>query len=199
MQSLPPHPNICSFIIANLKQDNLYICYEYMPGGSLSQLIQSGSIYDAISIALQVATGMSFLHSHHVLHRDLKSTNVMLDGNGVAKICDFGVSRYEASDMTAETGTYRWMAPEVIRHEKYSMAADVYSFGILLWELIARELPFAGMTPVQAAFSVAKNHLRPLIPDHASPRLRALISRCWHKDASARPTFNEIVELLSVL
>ena len=198
MQSLPPHPNICSFLWANLQQENIYICYEYLSGGSLADLIHSRELsVDEISdVLLQVATGMSFLHSHHVLHRDLKSTNVMLDGNGVAKICDFGVSRYEASDMTAETGTYRWMAPEVIRHEKYSMAADVYSFAILAWELLARDLPFAGMTPVQAAFSVVRANLRPDIPPHTPPEMRSLLVACWDDVPEKRPSFAEIVRAL---
>lgn len=160
---------------------------------------------------------MAYLHRHGIMHRDLKSSNIVMSGSltevrteakgskshmllweGYAKVTDFGLSCVADSsgEMTAETGTYRWMAPEIIRHENYSFPADVYSFGILLWELIARDHPYAGLTPIQAAFSVAKHDLRPIIPGGVHPRLKALMTRCWHPAPSARPSFDDIVKLL---
>ncbi|PAL61235.1 hypothetical protein CEJ83_21250, partial [Acinetobacter baumannii] len=84
--------------------------------------------------------------------------------------------------MTAETGTYRWMAPEVIEHKPYDYKADVFSFGIALWELLTGELPYAGLTPLQAAVGVVQKSLRPTIPKHAYPRLAELLERCWQHD-----------------
>lgn len=97
---------------------------------------------------------MNYLHLCSIMHRDLKSGNVLLDTHGTVKISDFGLSCVleigkSSSDLTAETGTYRWMAPEVIRHEPYSTKADVYSFGVVLWEMITKDQPFRGMTPIQ--------------------------------------------------
>lgn len=130
-----------------------------------------------------------------------QSANVLLDGSGHCKVSDFGLSCRLQMDrnLTAETGTYRWMAPEVIRHETYSTPADVYSFGILLWELLVRDQPYAGMTPIQAAFGVAKDHLRPKLVSTLPARTRALMQRCWHPMPSMRPPFQEITELLPQL
>jgi serine/threonine protein kinase len=98
---------------------------------------------------------MNYLHLCSIMHRDLKSGNVLIDSHGTAKISDFGLSCVldmgSSRDLTAETGTYRWMAPEVIRHEPYSNKADVYSFGVVLWELLSRDQPFRGLTPIQGA------------------------------------------------
>ena len=92
-----------------------------------------------------------------MLHRDLKGANVLLTGSGDVKVTDFGLAAPAPDDtkaggwLTAETGTYRWMAPEVTRHEGYTKSADVFSYGMLLFELISHEVPFADRPPLQAA------------------------------------------------
>ncbi|KOM45268.1 hypothetical protein LR48_Vigan06g057400 [Vigna angularis] len=98
--------------------------------------------------------------------------------------------------MTAETGTYRWMAPEVIEHKPYDQKADVFSFGIALWELLTGELPYSCLTPLQAAVGVVQKGLRPTIPKTTHPRLSELLQRCWQQDPTLRPDFSEIIEIL---
>ena len=103
----------------------------------MSLLSDASRYYEYLPIALDIANGMAYLHSQAILHRDLKPSNVLLTNNKRAKISDFGMSvAITGQELTAETGTYRWMAPEVIKHESYSSNADVYSFGIVLWQLI---------------------------------------------------------------
>merc|ERR1719224_335810 len=116
---------------------------------------------DLVMSLQQVATGMEYLHSLDVLHRDLKSANILRtdDGNRLA-IADFGLARYQETSgkkMTAETGSYRWMAPEGIRHEMYDWRCDGYSFAVLAWEMLTYRVPFEHMMPVEAAFAVAKD------------------------------------------
>nr|GME09893.1 serine/threonine-protein kinase STY17-like [Ipomoea batatas] len=98
--------------------------------------------------------------------------------------------------MTSETGTYRWMAPEVIEHKPYNHKVDVFSFGIVLWELLTGEIPYVFLTPLQAAIGVVQQGLRPNIPKHTHPKLAELLENCWHQDPTKRPEFSEILEIL---
>uniref|UniRef100_A0A0A9D311 Protein kinase domain-containing protein n=1 Tax=Arundo donax TaxID=35708 RepID=A0A0A9D311_ARUDO len=94
--------------------------------------------------------------------------------------------------MTAETGTYRWMAPEIINHKPYDHKADVFSFVIVLWELATSKVPYDNMTPLQAALGVRQG-LRLEIPASVHPRLSKLIQQCWHEDPDVRPNFADII------
>jgi serine/threonine protein kinase len=134
------------------------LSYEYCPKGSLTTLLTESESYDFLTIAQDISNGMAYLHSMNIIHRDLKPDNIFITQDYRAKVADFGLSITDTGgqDLTGETGTYRWMAPEVIRHEKYSVASDTYSFGILLWQLVTRNpRPFDSMQPVQTAFAVA--------------------------------------------
>ncbi|MBA0832339.1 hypothetical protein Goarm_016738, partial [Gossypium armourianum] len=176
-----------------------------------SEFMARGSIYDylhkqrgvfklpsLLKVALDVSKGMNYLHQNNIIHRDLKTANLLMDENQVVKVADFGVARVQSQSgvMTAETGTYRWMAPEVIEHKPYDHKADVFSFGISLWELLTGELPYGLLTPLQAAVAVVQKSLRPTIPKHTHPRLRELLERCWLQDPSQRPNFSEIIDIL---
>lgn len=163
----------------------------------MSLLNDSNRYYEYLPIALDVAKGMAYLHSRNVIHRDLKPSNILLTRDHRAKIADFGMSvANTGQELTAETGTYRYMAPEVIRHESYSSNADVYSFGVCLWQLVTREVPFASMTPIQAAYSVAEGR-RPVIPESTPNRLKEIITACWDQDAGRRPSFTYIAMALA--
>ena len=92
------------------------------------------------------------------------------------------------------SGTYRWMAPEVIRHESYSEKADVYSFAIVLWQLVTRDDPLADLSALQAAAAVALERIRPSWPHGTPPALMELVQACWHEDPDQRPSFDEICQ-----
>jgi hypothetical protein len=192
------HPNICDLVGIAADSECFCLAYEFCEGGSLLSLLSDMSrYYEYLPIALDIANGMAYLHSRNVIHRDLKPSNILLTRDHRAKIADFGMSVANAGqELTAETGTYRYMAPEVIRHESYSSNADVYSFGICLWQLITRQVPFATLSPIQAAYAVAEGH-RPPIPSATPRRLQEIIVACWDQDSCKRPSFTYIAMALA--
>ncbi|KAL3730924.1 hypothetical protein ACJRO7_027875 [Eucalyptus globulus] len=196
------HKNVVQFIGACTKSPNLYIVTEFMSGGSVYDYLhkQKGvfKLPMLLKVAIDVAKGMHYLHQNNIIHRDLKAANLLMDENEVFKVADFGVARVKAQSgvMTAETGTYRWMAPEVIEHRPYDHKADVFSFGIVLWELLTGKLPYEYLTPLQAAVGVVQKGLRPTIPKHTHPKLGELLQSCWQGNAKMRPDFVDIITIL---
>ncbi|CAI5514424.1 unnamed protein product [Closterium sp. Naga37s-1] len=161
-------------------RQRICIVTKFMEGGTLNDLLRrrqgkSLPLNDAVNVARDVAQAMAFLHKNGMIHRDVKSANILLDKEGHAVVGDFGVARLkgERGEMTKEVGTYRWMAPE--------------AFG---------GVPFADYSPLQAAVAVALNGARPTIPASLPESLRSLIERCWHKSPKERPEFSEILSEL---
>lgn len=199
------HKNVVQFIGACTRPPNLCIVTEFMTRGSIYTFLhkQRGAfkLPTLLKVAIDVSKGMSYLHQNNIIHRDLKTANLLMDEHGVVKVGDFGVARVQAQTgvMTAETGTYRWMAPEVIEHKPYDHKADVFSFGIVLWELLTGEIPYAYLTPLQAAIGVVQQCLRPTIPKSTHPKLAELLEKCWQQDPTQRPDFSEILDILKQL
>ncbi|KAL5212264.1 hypothetical protein ABZP36_023111 [Zizania latifolia] len=197
------HPNIVRFIGACRKSIVWCIITEYAKGGSVRQFLarrqnKSVPLRLAVKQALDIARGMAYVHALGFIHRDLKSDNLLIAADKSIKIADFGVARIEVKTegMTPETGTYRWMAPEMIQHRPYDHKVDVYSFGIVLWELITGMLPFTNMTAVQAAFAVVNKGARPVIPQDCLPALSHIMTLCWDANPEVRPAFTDIVYML---
>jgi len=110
-----------------------------------------------ISISLDIARGMAYIHSQGVVHRDVKPDNIIFDEEFSAKIVDFGITCEEehCDPLANDTGTFRWMAPEMMKHNKaYGRKVDVYSFGLILWEMFSGTIPYEELNPFQAAFAV---------------------------------------------
>ncbi|KAJ8751749.1 hypothetical protein K2173_025929 [Erythroxylum novogranatense] len=197
------HPNIVQFIAACKKPPVYCIITEYMSQGTLRMYLNKKEPYSlstqtVLRLALDISRGMEYLHSQGVIHRDLKSNNLLLNEEMRIEVADFGTSCLETQcrESKGNMGTYRWMAPEMIKEKAYTRKVDVYSFGIVMWELTTALLPFQGMTPVQAAFAVAEKNERPPLPASCQPALANLIKRCWAANPSKRPDFSSIVSAL---
>ncbi|XP_027365528.1 serine/threonine-protein kinase STY46-like isoform X2 [Abrus precatorius] len=199
------HKNVVQFIGACTKPPRLCIVTEFMSGGSVYDYLHKQKGFfkfpTLLKVAVDVSKGMNYLHQHNIIHRDLKAANLLMDENGTVKVADFGVARVKAQSgvMTAETGTYRWMAPEVIEHKPYDHKADVFSFAVVLWELLTGKLPYEYLTPLQAAIGVVQKGLRPTIPKNTHPKFVELLERSWQQDPTLRPDFSEIIEILQQL
>ncbi|KAG6747049.1 hypothetical protein POTOM_049425 [Populus tomentosa] len=180
------HPNIITFVAACKKPPVFCIITEYLAGGSLRKFLHQQEPHSVplnlvLKLALDIAHGMQYLHSQGILHRDLKSENLLLGEDMSVKVADFGISCLESQCGSSKgfTGTYRWMAPEMIKEKHHTKKVDVYSFGIVLWELLTALIPFDNMTPEQAAFAVCQK-LDISIPQPCSNGNVPLLLRGYH-------------------
>jgi mitogen-activated protein kinase kinase kinase 9 len=198
------HPNILLYIGGNISGNQHFLVTEYCENGNLFEFLHGRDAADLvdmkrIKLALQIAQGINYLHSFKppILHRDLKSLNILLDKNYVAKIADFGWARLRNEHMTKQRGTFQWMAPEVISKENYTEKADVYSFGIILWEFWSKDPPYKGIKAKDVAKKILTNKdFRPVIPDEVPEEIAELMECCWDNDPQKRPTFIEIINFL---
>ncbi|KAM7265318.1 hypothetical protein ACFE04_003001 [Oxalis oulophora] len=197
------HSNVIKFVAACKNPPVYCVITEYLSEGSLRGYLHKLEekyipLPKLIATALDIARGMEYIHSQGVIHRDLKPENVLIDHDFHLKIADFGIACEEAycDAMHEDSGTYRWMAPEMIKHKPYGKKVDVYSFGLILWEMIAGTIPYEEMNPIQAAFAVVNKNLRPVIPGDCPPCMRALIEQCWSLQPDKRPDFWQVVKVL---
>ncbi|KAF9667544.1 hypothetical protein SADUNF_Sadunf15G0034200 [Salix dunnii] len=202
------HPNVVLFMGAVTRAPNLSIVTEFLPRGSLYRLLhRPNNQLDErrrLRMAFDAARGMNYLHNctPMIVHRDLKSPNLLVDKNWVVKVCDFGLSRMKHSTFLSSrstAGTAEWMAPEVLRNEPSDEKCDVYSFGVILWELSTLQQPWGGMNPMQVVGAVGFQHRRLNIPNDMDPAIADIIRNCWQTDPKLRPTFAEIMAALKPL
>mmetsp|Transcript_30583 Transcript_30583/g.69837 ORF Transcript_30583/g.69837 Transcript_30583/m.69837 type:complete len:723 (+) Transcript_30583:339-2507(+) len=203
------HTNIVRFMgaIYNPSPLTYGLILEYCNGGDLMLAMNEmtpPNFY--MTVAVGVASGLFYLHKMEYLHRDIKPSNVLLSGDlssgsFVAKLTDFGLAAKlnpasSEEELTAETGTYRYMSPEVIRHENYSYAADVFSYAMLIWELLTREKPFKSLSQIEAASLVGLEKKRPPFPEGTPSDLKGFIECCWSDKPADRPAVSHILSRL---
>lgn len=203
--SVLSHKNIIQFYGAILEPPNYGIVTEYASGGSLYEYLSSVESEEmdmgqVMTWAMDIAKGMHYLHSEapvKVIHRDLKSRNVVLTADKVLKICDFGASKFLShTTHMSLVGTFPWMAPEVIQSLPVSETCDTYSYGVVLWEMLTREVPFKGFEGLQVAWLVVEKHERPTVPSSCPASFAELMRKCWHAEPKERPVFKQVLSTL---
>ncbi|XP_060207133.1 uncharacterized protein LOC132634959 [Lycium barbarum] len=195
------HPNVLLFMGAVSSQEKLAIVTEYLPRGSLFKALHRNNqpldLKRRLRMALDVARGMNYLHRRNppIVHRDLKSSNLLVDKSWTVKVGDFGLSKLKhATFLTANSGrgTPQWMAPEVLRNEPSTEKSDVFSFGVILWELMTVSIPWKDLNPLQVVGVVGFRGGRLDIPQKLDPRVSAIIVDCWQSSPELRPSFEDI-------
>ncbi|KAM9354331.1 mitogen-activated protein kinase kinase kinase 7 isoform 2-T3 [Pholidichthys leucotaenia] len=202
------HPNIVK--LYGSCKNPVCLVMEYAEGGSLYNVLHGAeplpyyTASHAMSWCLQCSQGVAYLHGMKpkaLIHRDLKPPNLLLVAGGtVLKICDFGTACDIQTHMTNNKGSAAWMAPEVFEGNNYSEKCDVFSWGIILWEVITRRKPFdeIGGPAFRIMWAVHNGTRPPLIKNLPKP-IESLMTRCWSKDPSQRPSMEEIVKIMSHL
>jgi len=198
------HPNLTLFLGVSVKHPHLAIVTEIVKKGSLFDLLKDDSQpltwKRCLQLSLDIAQGMQYLHEHSppIIHRDLKSLNILVDANWRAKVADFGMTRFHHEGTMTQCGSPLWMSPEMIRNDPYDEKADVYSFGIVLWELYTKKIPYrgSGLNPSLLVVKVVKEDLRPAIPLRCPLQVVRLIEGCWHPNPNRRPSFKKITKTL---
>ncbi|CAH1647414.1 unnamed protein product [Spodoptera littoralis] len=197
------HENIVQFKGISTNGPSACIIMEFCQYGPLFEYIHSGSSFlpsQILKWAKEIAQGMAYLHSHKIIHRDLKSPNVLIADNLVVKVSDFGTSR-EWNDVSAVmsfTGTVAWMAPEVIRHEPCSERVDVWSYGVVLWELLTQEVPYKNLETHAIMWGVGTDTIALPVPSTMPGSMQLLMNQCWNRTPRNRPPFKIIAANLEI-
>ncbi|XP_072034755.1 uncharacterized protein [Amphiura filiformis] len=194
------HPNIIQFICAVL-HPMIIIVTEYAAQGSLYNYLKNISILPTRQRndwMHQAASAVQYLHQNDIVHLDVKSNNFVVMQNGILKLCDFGTAKnlVRTEETDRAKGTIPWMAPEIIADMLISKSSDVFSLGVLIWELITCEIPYYGDHPYFIQYQVAQNNLRPTIPETCPDDLKRLLKSCWEDDRKRRPKIDEVVEAI---
>jgi len=199
---------VVNFLGACTEENHMALVMELMSGGTLSSLLRSqNELPWALRLKMleEIARGINVLHSNKptILHRDLKSGNILLDEDRHCKLADFGFavvkedSVSSQSDLRAE-GTLAWMAPELFNLKpKFSTKSDIYAFGMIMWEIAARQIPYCGANPAVIKHCVMMEGQREEIPSDCPEGYADLIQKCWDQVPANRPSIDSVIETLS--
>eukprot|EP00727_Mastigamoeba_balamuthi_P003993 m51a1_g13591 putative serine threonine protein kinase (262) ;mRNA; r:827-1899 len=193
------HPNVLLFMGACIEPHNMFIVTEWMDMGNLRQVIRSGPQMDVrqgVAILSSICSALKYLHISNIVHRDLKSSNILLSKRMDVKLSDFGLAAVKTANKTSTLcGTIAWMAPEVLSGAVYSEASDVYSFGVVMNEIVTCEVPFKGLNKVAIVREILQGR-RPAVTERLGTYTIdyvELMCRQWHMTA-----ITESLEMLLV-
>ncbi|VAI71233.1 unnamed protein product [Triticum turgidum subsp. durum] len=207
------HPNVVAFygVVLDGPGGSVATVTEYMANGSLRQALQRHEkIFDRrrrLLIVMDVAFGMEYLHGRNIVHFDLKSDNLLVNlrdpQRPICKVGDLGLSKVKCQTLISGgvRGTLPWMAPELLNGSSnlVSEKVDVFSFGIVMWELLTGEEPYADLHYGAIIGGIVNNTLRPLVPESCDPQWRSLMEQCWLAEPTERPSFTEVVKRLRAM
>lgn len=206
------HPNVLNFLGACLQEPNVCVLTDFMQKGCLHDVLLDSRVempfHRKLKITLDVAKGIEYLHKQTppILHRDLKSMNILIDDDFNAKVCDFGLARIKQTTMTltGKQGTPLWMSPQMLSGDPSGEMCDVYSFAIVMWEILTRQLPYKGEKSFHVTAAVVRGEKRPALPELSSlnkfeQRFVQLMTTCWAQNPKDRFPFTKIIETLEQL
>ncbi|KAJ3208179.1 Protein kinase, partial [Clydaea vesicula] len=194
------HPNIVNYIDSFLVKNELWVVMEFMSGGPLNEIIEHNKFTESqiSTICSESAKGLHYLHSKNIIHRDIKSDNVLVDADGQVKLSDFGYCAKlspEKLKRATMAGTPYWMAPEVVKQKEYGPKIDVWSLGIMAIELIESEPPYLDEEPLKALYLIATNGTPTLkSPAKVSAMLKNFLGRCLEVDTNKRASTDEVLQ-----
>ncbi|XP_067884578.1 mitogen-activated protein kinase kinase kinase 12 [Heterodontus francisci] len=197
------HPNIITFKGVCTQAPCYCIIMEYCAQGQLYEVLRAGrKVAPTLLVewSMGIAGGMNYLHLHKIIHRDLKSPNMLITYDDLVKISDFGTSK-ELNDKSTKmsfAGTVAWMAPEVIRNEPVSEKVDIWSFGVVLWELLTGEIPYKDVDSSAIIWGVGSNSLHLPVPSSCPDGFKLLLTQCWNGKPRNRPSFRQILLHLDI-
>ncbi|XP_015520313.2 tyrosine kinase receptor Cad96Ca isoform X1 [Neodiprion virginianus] len=211
MKSLETHPNVVRLLGCCTEREPMFVILEYVSGGKLQSFLRASreernhggpglTSRDLTGFVYQIARGMEYLATRGVIHRDLAARNILIDENRACKVADFGFARDVAANQIYERKSegrlpIRWMAPESLYDNIFSVKSDIWSFGVLIWEIVTLgSTPYPGLAAAEVMKRIKEGY-RLDRPEHCKRELYNIMYYCWDKDPACRPSFTELVNL----